>query len=136
MTHYDARGSKIIALTILLFSSSDAWAQLPPPAIRVVPNLNPSSSLVLPGPAPVAPTLPMSSGAHGCCYGTHQSRQHRPRKDYAHHSRRRHSANTQERIAEMQRAAERADFALESLFGGTGGRVKGKQSKAKSKKRL
>jgi hypothetical protein len=35
MTHYDARGARVIALTILLFSASGAVAQLPPPTIRV-----------------------------------------------------------------------------------------------------
>ena len=122
MTHYDARGARLIALTILLLSASGAVAQLPPPPIRVVPNLNPSSSLVLPGPARVAPT---STGARGCCYGTHQNRQHWLKKNHAHHGRRSHSVNTQEQIAEIQRrAAERAQFALESLFGETGGALR------------
>jgi hypothetical protein len=42
---------QLIALTIFLFSASVAVAQPPPPPVRVVPYLNPSSSLVLPGPA-------------------------------------------------------------------------------------
>src|ERR1700739_3205270 len=108
MIHYDARGAGIIALTISLISASAVVAQLPPPPIRVVPNLNPSSSLVLPGPARVAPASPTLGGARGCCYGTHQNVRHRQRKNPADHL----SADTQERIAEMQRrAAERADFA-------------------------
>jgi hypothetical protein len=137
MAHYDAKGARLIALTTLLLSASGAVAQLPPPPIRVVPNLNPSSSLVLPGPARVAPTSPALSGARGCCYGTHRNRQHRLKKNHAHHGRRSHSGNTQEQIAEIQRrAAERAEFALESLFGETGGRAKGKQSRAKPKRPL
>jgi hypothetical protein len=71
----------------------------------------------------------------GCCHGTH--RQHQLKKNHAYQQRRNYSANTQERIAEMQRrAAERPEFALESLFGETGGRAKGKQSRAKPRTRL
>jgi hypothetical protein len=46
MTHY-ARGTSITALTISLISASAAVAQLPPPPIRVVPNLNPRGRPVL-----------------------------------------------------------------------------------------
>jgi hypothetical protein len=114
MTHYDARSAKIIALTILVLPASGAVAQLPPPPIRVVPNLNPSSSLVLPGPARVAPTSPTLRGARGCCYGTHRTVRHWKRKNYA------DRLAVQEQIAEMQRrAAERADFALKGMFGET-----------------
>ena len=135
MTHYDARGARLIALMFLLLSATGAVAQLPPPPIHVVPNLNPSSSLVLPGPGRIAPTSPTLSAARGCCYGTHQIRRHQLKKDYARQRRRGRSANIQERIVEMQRrAAERADLALESLFRETGGRAKRKQSRAKPKR--
>ena len=135
MTHCDAWGTRLIALTISLLLTNSAVGQLPPPPISVVPNLNPSSSLVLPNPARAAPTSPTLSGARGCCYGTHYGRQQQLRKDYAHRKRRSHSANTQEQVAEMQRrAAERADLALEKLFGGTGGRSNGKRSRANPKR--
>jgi hypothetical protein len=128
MTHY-AKGTSIIALAILLISASAAVAQLPPPPIRVVPNLNPNSSLVLPGPARVAPTSPTLRGARGCCHGTHQNVLHSKRKNYP------DRLSAQERIAELQRrAAERADFALKGMFGETGGHAKGKQSRAKPKR--
>jgi hypothetical protein len=131
MTQYDARIAGVIALTILLTSASGAVAQLPPPPIRVVPNLNPSSSLVLPGPARVAPTSPTVRGARGCCYGTHRNGHHRQSKNHADA----HSADTQERIAEMQRrAAKRADFALKGMFGEMGGHAMRKQSKVKPKR--
>ena len=124
--------SKVITLAFLLVSASSAVAQLPPPPIRVVPNLNPSSSLVLPpGPARVSPTLPTASGASGCCHGTNRNLHHQLKKN-AHHRRRSYSADTQERIAEMQRhAAERADRALKRLFQETEPRAKGKQSRVK-----
>ena len=135
MTHCDAWGTRLIALTISLLLTNSAVGQLPPPPISVVPNLNPSSSLVLPNPARLAPTLPTLSGVRGCCYGTHHGRQQQLREDYAHRKRRSHSANTQEQVAEMQRrAAERADLALEKLFGGTGGRSNGKRSRANPKR--
>ena len=91
--------------------------------------------LVLPNPARLTPTLPTLSGARACCYGTHHGRQQQLRKDYAHRKRRSHSANTQEQIAEMQRrAAERADLALEKLFGGAGTGGNGKRSRANPKR--
>ena len=83
MTYYDARGARLIALMFLLLSATGAVAQLPPPPIHVVPNLNPSSLLVLPGPGRIAPTSPTLSAARGRCYGTHQIRRHQLKKDYA-----------------------------------------------------
>jgi hypothetical protein len=51
-------------LTVLLLSATGAVAQLPPPPINVVPNPNPSSSLVPPAPGevPVSPTTPGTTG--------------------------------------------------------------------------
>jgi hypothetical protein len=54
----NAKRAKVIALTMLLSSASGAVAQLPP---NVVPNPNPSSSLVLPAPGEV-PVSPTTSG--------------------------------------------------------------------------
>ena len=123
----------------LVFVGERRLAQLPPPTIHIVPNPNPSNSLVLPAPGQIAvsPTSPALTSVTGCCRGTHRHRQHQLKKNHANHQRRNYSAGTQDRIAEMQRrAAERAEFALESLFGETGGRAKGKQSRAKPKRRL
>ena len=130
-----AHGVKIVVSVILLFSGA-AVAQLPPPPIRVVPN--PSSSLVLPAPArsTVSPTSPTLSTVTGCCYENRHARRHQIRKSHTHHHPPKYSADTQERIAEMQRrAAVRAEIALESVIGDTGGRAKRKQSRAKPKTR-
>jgi hypothetical protein len=45
--------ARLIALTILFLSGSGALAQLLPPTIHIVPNPNPSNSLVLPAPGQI-----------------------------------------------------------------------------------
>jgi hypothetical protein len=68
-----------------------------------------------PGQIAVSPTSPALTSVTSCCRGTHRHRQHQLKKNHAYHQRRNYSAGTQDRIAEMQRrAAERAEFALES----------------------
>ena len=70
-----ATRAEVVALLILLLLTSGAVAQVPAPPITMVPNPNPSSSLVLPPPGevPVSPSMPDpsfgSKGAIGCCYG-------------------------------------------------------------------
>ncbi len=50
----------LIVLPALLFGATTAAAQIPPPVPPLVPNPNPSSSLVLPAPheVPVSPVTP------------------------------------------------------------------------------
>ena len=54
-----------LALTVLLLSAAGAAAQMPPPAVTVVPQPNPSSSLVVPAPGEV----PVYSGPTGTAPG-------------------------------------------------------------------
>ena len=127
----------VIALTILLFSASGAVAQLPPPPIHIMPNLNPSNPLVLPAPGrvTVSPTSPTVTSVSGCCHRNYRFHRHQLKKNHASHRRRNYSADIQEQIAEKQRhAAERAEVAIRNLIGETA-QADGRQSRGMHKRR-
>jgi len=84
----------LIVLPALLLGATTAAAQIPPPVPPLVPNPNPSSSLVLPAPhevpvSPVTPgTLPGSTAPGvGDAAGIYATQ---PMGVFRHHHRRRH----------------------------------------------
>jgi hypothetical protein len=89
-----AKRIALIVLPALLLGTTTAAAQIPPPVPPLVPNPNPSSSLVLPAPheVPVSPVTPgtlpgsMAPGV-GDAAGIYATQ---PMGVFHHHHRRRH----------------------------------------------
>jgi hypothetical protein len=84
----------LIVLPALLLGTTTAAAQIPPPVPPLVPNPNPSSSLVLPAPheVPVSPVTPgrlpgSTAPGVGDAAGIYETQ---PMGVFHHHHRRRH----------------------------------------------